>query len=53
MNFQVKVLQNKLGQWAVWWGVVEVNKLAYRRFFKEKTTAEIWAKKFSRKMLRN
>jgi hypothetical protein len=50
MTIVVKVLKNGLGEWAVWWGGEKATRLAYRRFFKEKETAERWAEKFKSNM---
>lgn len=53
-NLVVKVLINGLGQYGVWWGVGDkATKLGYKRFFKKKQTAEVWAKKLKNKLLKN
>lgn len=47
MKLTVKVMQNGLGQWAVFYGTDgKATKLAYKRFFKTQDTAQVWANKF-------
>lgn len=54
---KVKVLKNGLGEYAIWWGVESPNEetkcthLAYKRFFKDKSKADKWAERFTKKML--
>lgn len=51
-GFVVKAMQNKLGEWGVWWGVDgKATKLGYRRFFKTEQVAQNWVNKLTRKLL--
>jgi hypothetical protein len=48
----IKVLQNRLGEFAVFYGANEDGKtikLAYKRWFKTREMAEKWADKFRNK----